>query len=255
MRSSRVELLVLSDDVIPCKPFAHKVLRTVCPFSERVLGPPAGDRSLPPGHRPSLAERSGPFDRRPGGRKSLRRGWRQSGVPAAIASRTTFGSPSQSDGNTNKSAARSSDGTSFRRPAKWTRDARFSLATHACSVSRSGPSPTISTCKSAWRGQSSLTAAINTKGPFCGSSRPTNRSVRLPAGIPNCVRSAGAASANFAASIPLGMTRNLRDRQSAASRGKRGHVLAHADVPRHHPAGRPIEPQSKTAALLSHADA
>ena len=61
------------------------------------------------------------------------------GKPAAIASRTTLGIPSQSDGRTSAVADFISDGTSSRRPSRCTRELNASRAMNSCTWLSSGP--------------------------------------------------------------------------------------------------------------------
>ena len=114
------------------------------------------------------------------------------GVPAARASSTTKGSPSESEDTTTRSARAANAGASCRRPVKVSRPSSPSV--RACSVSsaRRGPSPTTTKRTS---GRSCATrAAATTKRAwfFCATRRPRIATTGAPPS-PNSPSSAATA--------------------------------------------------------------
>ncbi len=107
------------------------------------------------------------------------------GRAQAIASRTTFGSPSRSpvgsttDGTTTRSAAAYSPGSSacVRGPQSSIRPPRPAVEMRRSSASRSGPSPTI---RSRNGSSTRAAASTSTSNPFFATSRPTASTVAGP---------------------------------------------------------------------------
>ena len=97
------------------------------------------------------------------------------GNPAAIASSTDIGSPSESLESTNRSAAASNSSTSLRVPSSSTAPSNPSLVISAASAVRLGPSPAIRS--RAEPGSRAATARTSVVKSFGGRNRPTLTSV------------------------------------------------------------------------------
>ena len=128
--------------------------------------------------------------------------------PVAIASSSAFGSPSVSELETTRSAARSSRAMSVRSPSPWTRSMSGSDLASACV-----PVPTSTSSSAGWVVRAASAAASSVAWSFCGWTRATVIATIASAPIPSSARTAALSSAsarNRAVSQPFGSTIHRR---------------------------------------------